>query len=139
MANLGYKHTAEARENMRVAHTGLILKSAEHKRQVLRNACSRHHRKLKEKLCSIYGTKCCNPNCKWQNEDGSFGCADIRILQLDHKQGGGYNSRKGISSTNYYRQAIKNPDTEKYQMLCPNCNWIKRVERKEYFHATSII
>jgi hypothetical protein len=63
------------------------------------------------------------------------GFSDIRILQLDHKNGGGVKDLKvfGNSPFRMYRYYVGHPDEakEKLQVLCPNCNWLKRVEREE--------
>jgi hypothetical protein len=119
------------RDNISIAIVG-FLRTPEQKREAYLEKGRRANRKLKEKLCTIYGLRCSSPKCRWLNDDGTFGCTDISILQLDHKMGKGVQSRKGISSMEYYRKAVKNPDKEKYQMLCPNCNWLKRVEMKEF-------
>ena len=119
------------RDNISIALVG-FLRTPKQKRQAQLDKGRRANRKLKERLCKIYGFKCCSKKCRWVNEDGSKGCSDIRILQLDHKLGGGVKSRKGISSLQYYRRAIEQHDKKKYQMLCPNCNWIKRMENKEF-------
>lgn len=65
------------------------------------------------------------------------GCArcgfnDIRALQIDHIKGGGNRERKRSGST-YYNQVLKSfaANEGKYQILCANCNWIKRVENNE--------
>lgn len=115
------------------ARLGFIPTPEQRKRAKLEKH-RRANRRLKEKLCRIYGCKCANSECRWKNKDGSFGCTDIRILQLDHKLGGGSRERSLTSSLEIYRKAIKKVDKRKYQILCPNCNWIKRMEQKEYPH-----
>lgn len=64
------------------------------------------------------------------------GCGDIRVLQIDHIHGDGAQERKVLGgSTTLYRKILKmsKPQVRKqYQVLCANCNWIKRVERREY-------
>jgi len=58
------------------------------------------------------------------------GFADPRALQLDHKKGNGAEERRKIKDTErYYKHIYEN--IEEYQVLCANCNWIKRVELKE--------
>ena len=59
------------------------------------------------------------------------GFKDIRALQIDHVDGGGSQARK-TKGTNYSEIArdIKN-GSKKYQLLCANCNWIKRDENNE--------
>lgn len=55
--------------------------------------------------------------------------SDIRALQIDHINGDGTIERKSLSPCKLYKLALNNPT--KYQVLCANCNWIKRVENKE--------
>jgi hypothetical protein len=73
---------------------------------------------------------------------GRFMCAscsydgDIRALCLDHKNGDGYIDRSGERFNNSYkmiRYYLAHPDEafEKLQVLCYNCNWIKKLESKE--------
>ena len=64
------------------------------------------------------------------------GITDIRVLQIDHINGGGERERtkgrryQGIlldirdKSEEYIKQH--------YHLLCANCNWIKRYERGEH-------
>lgn len=64
------------------------------------------------------------------------GFSDKRALQFDHIDGDGWKETKiMISSTARLRHYIKNPDytKNKIQVLCANCNWIKRNENKEFF------
>lgn len=57
--------------------------------------------------------------------------SDPRALQVDHVNGGGKKELRTITSYNKYFKMIKS-NPEKYQLLCANCNWIKRVENKEH-------
>lgn len=54
------------------------------------------------------------------------GNTDARCLQLDHINGGGCKELKRIGSEAIYRKALKEPSN--YQVLCTNCNWLKRYE-----------
>ena len=54
------------------------------------------------------------------------GFSDIRALQIDHINGGGSKERKTKSGKSYLYHVLK--DLSKYQLLCANCNWIKRYE-----------
>ncbi len=59
------------------------------------------------------------------------GFSDPRALQIDHIGGGG--NKEAIArrhGTSYYRH-IKKVGGVGYQVLCANCNWIKRVENGE--------
>ncbi len=58
------------------------------------------------------------------------GFDDVRALTIDHKNGGGTNHRReAVSMWSIYRHALENPDL--YQVLCWNCNYIKRIEEGE--------
>jgi len=58
------------------------------------------------------------------------GFTDIRALQIDHKNGDGSAQRREIGGLHrMYRDILKNPVP--YQLLCANCNWIKRYENGE--------
>lgn len=62
------------------------------------------------------------------------GFSDIRALQFDHINGKGNLFREKIGG--YTHSVIfysKNPDIAKHelQVLCANCNWIKRYENNE--------
>ena len=65
---------------------------------------------------ALLGNKCCK-----------CGFADWRALQLDHKNGGGFKDVRSIARS---RDVLRHP--EKYQLLCANCNWIKKHEQKEH-------
>lgn len=54
---------------------------------------------------------------------------DVRILQLDHINGGGNQERREIGTRGIRRKALEHP--ELYQLLCPNCNWTKRYDLDE--------
>ena len=61
---------------------------------------------------------------------------DVRALQIDHKMGGGTTEMKQMKSEylfKIYRKMITSPEEfcGKYQLLCANCNWVKRSENKE--------
>ena len=60
---------------------------------------------------------------------------DARILQLDHKNGGGITEKRRLGFFAMNRKVLVMPLDEcrvRYQLLCPNCNWIKRRERNEF-------
>ena len=54
------------------------------------------------------------------------GFDDIRALQIDHIFGNGPEMR--LSKPGIMKYYLENPDTayEDLQILCANCNWIKR-------------
>lgn len=63
------------------------------------------------------------------------GMNDIRCLQIDHIDGGGSKEKK-LHKNNYFYykiiyEKILSGSTE-YQILCANCNWIKRSQNREF-------
>jgi putative zinc finger protein len=97
-------------------------------------------RKLRIEILKKLGGRCNDPNCRWQNDDGTRGCTDCRALQIDHTDGGGsaeLRAGHGVGLAHLYRvrddlkwSALAGIPS-RYQLLCANCNWIKRHEAKE--------
>ena len=58
------------------------------------------------------------------------GFSDKRGLQFDHINGGGYQDRKKYRGQGMYRHILK-IGGEGFQVLCSNCNWIKKYEDLE--------
>ena len=56
------------------------------------------------------------------------GFSDRRALQIDHINGTAGQKRLNPGAIPYAVLA----GVEGYQLLCANCNWIKRVENREY-------
>lgn len=86
------------------------------------------NQKLKECIYSLLGNKC-----------RICGFLDYRALQIDHINGGGIqerNSRNGSHDRAFVLKSILNKEN-KYQLLCANCNWIKRFENKEHGRGNS--
>ncbi len=63
------------------------------------------------------------------------GFNDTRALQIDHVNGGGKNERKEFKCKMhaYYKKVLDDKNGE-YQLLCANCNWIKRFTSNEIYH-----
>lgn len=78
------------------------------------------------KIISYLGGKCIK-----------CGFTDIRALQLDHIHGhGNIITKHGANSGAIYHYYLSHPEqmeelTTMYQVLCSNCNWIKRYENNE--------
>ena len=73
---------------------------------------------IREQIFQLLGKKC------------PCGFDDIRALQIDHKNGGGKQHIESFKSRHeYYKYVRDNPD--EFQILCANCNWIKRHEKNE--------
>jgi hypothetical protein len=92
-----------------------------------------YHRRFwaerREKVITFLGGKCANPECRWLNEDGTFGCTDARCLQVDHVEGGGNQEVKEIGHYQMWKRVLAG--AEGYQLLCANCNWIKKHVNEE--------
>ena len=81
---------------------------------------------VKSVVFDLYGRKCVR-----------CGFSDMRALQLDHVKDDGNLNRirkrdgKRVTKTQpAWYDAMKSYRPEKYQILCANCNWIKRHERE---------
>lgn len=82
----------------------------------------RYRDEIRQKIISLLGGKCVR-----------CGFTDWRALQIDHINGGGSRERKTARSMSaYYRQIIES-NGDGYQLLCANCNQIKRYEEGEQY------
>lgn len=105
---------------------------------------SKYHRdwrrQLRRDVLERLGGRCASTDCAWVNKDGSHGCTDWRCLQIDHVFGGGAKERKTYvgskGQTWFYRKVMKD-ETGSYQLLCANCNWIKKYVNDESSGQTS--
>jgi hypothetical protein len=83
-----------------------------------------YYRRLRNSVIETLGGKCIE-----------CGFSDKRALQIDHIKGGGSMERKTKKfSGQFHKQVIESflKGEEKYQLLCANCNWIKRFKNCEY-------
>lgn len=69
--------------------------------------------------------------CRWCKFD------DWRALQVDHVVGGGIKERSALTATAYAKKILASLPGEVYQLLCANCNQIKRYECGEGFGANA--
>lgn len=82
-------------------------------------------RKLRTEIIRLLGDKCVR--CSYN---------DIRALQIDHVYGGGRRKYShGRHNRYYYSTILKkiSHGSKDYQLLCANCNWIKRFENNEIY------
>ena len=75
---------------------------------------------LKEKIFDKLGHVCCK-----------CGFADKRALQIDHRNGGGNQEHKKVKNHESFLNLVLRDVDNRYQILCANCNWIKRIENRE--------
>lgn len=89
--------------------------------KVRKNYMQAYHQRIRNAIFEILGKQCVN-----------CGFDDIRALQIDHIEGGGHKEKSKIT-THYFKFVLGEilKGSTKYQVLCANCNWIKRAENKE--------
>jgi len=100
--------------------------AAQVRRQAILYARERNAR-LRQHILNLYGRKCARCNF-----------SDERALQLDHKKGFAkkyeFNGKKypyrGVIL--YSRILLGELPQDDFQLLCANCNWIKRHENGEF-------
>ncbi|OGL70084.1 hypothetical protein A3D60_03415 [Candidatus Uhrbacteria bacterium RIFCSPHIGHO2_02_FULL_47_29] len=81
-------------------------------------------KQIRKEVIKMLGGKC--KRCNF---------SDIRALQIDHVNGNGSKEVKSFYGGNKTMQRYiftGRLPKENYQILCANCNWIKRHENKEF-------
>jgi len=96
-----------------------FLKNRSQHREYQRNWSKNKLNEIKEKVFKKLGNVC-----------SRCGYSDKRALCIDHKNGGGVKELRSLSVFQYYKKVLEDT-TGSYQILCHNCNWIKKWERKE--------
>jgi hypothetical protein len=84
---------------------------------------SRSRAKVRQQIIAALGGKC--QRC---------GFDDWRALQVDHVNGGGSRHRSTyVSMSRYYKDILASAQAQsgEYQLLCANCNQVKRYEAGE--------
>lgn len=99
------------------------IKYKENNPKNVKESNKKYHAKNRENLLNLLGNVCCK-----------CGFSDKRALQIDHIHGGGIKERKLYNTKDYHRIVLKSLENKenKYQLLCANCNWIKRYENREW-------
>ena len=89
----------------------------------IKDIAKRGRMKQKREVFELLGNKCVR-----------CGFSDPRALQIDHINGHGLRERKQFKSfhsyLNHVIEQIKKGSKD-YQLLCANCNWIKKSENDE--------
>jgi hypothetical protein len=80
-----------------------------------------YRKKMKQKVILAYSHDIKCSKCNF---------SDIRALTIDHINGGGTQHRKKINGS-FYKWLEKNNYPKEYQVLCMNCQFIKRDENNE--------
>lgn len=105
-------------------------KNPERNLELNRQSCKRTRILLKQQVFQKLGNRCNSLNCRWINEDGSKGCTDPGCLQIDHVFGNGNIERthNHLKDGRKFYKKVLTDTTGSYQILCANCNWIKRYD-----------
>lgn len=85
-------------------------------------ASRNYKQRVKRECFQLFGDKC--KACEY---------SDIRALQLDHTHGNPHRraGQYGRGSTGLYIAILKGRlPVSAFQLLCANCNWIKRMESR---------
>ena len=88
-----------------------------------RMSCSKSKYDIRMRLINLLGGECVR-----------CGFRDVKALQFDHINGGGSKIRSiGGGHYTIWRNYLKDPVKAnlEIQILCANCNWIKRYDKKE--------
>lgn len=83
----------------------------------------KYQKKVRLQILELLGNKC-----------RACGFDDYRALQVDHVNGGGrkeYTHTIARGSYNVHLLKKISSGSKDYQLLCANCNWIKRYENNE--------
>lgn len=117
------KYYLKHKKEIQIAHKNYYRK---HKKDYTRRTKESRH-KLRIEIIEFLGGKCTNPF--GQHSEPYI---DIRCLQIDHIRGNGHKEKKiiGVDTPKFYQRIRNHP--KDYQLLCANCNWIKRWENKEF-------
>jgi len=81
---------------------------------------AKRHRRTREAVIDKLGGACV-----------ICGFSDYRALQIDHVNGGGTADRKVYGHRYGFLRRVLDDTNNTYQLLCANCNWIKRWENHE--------
>ncbi|WP_157368697.1 hypothetical protein [Zavarzinella formosa] len=115
-------HRSICKECRKTNHKNLMVENSEYRKAHLKRQ-SRYTEKNKEIVMSNYsnGAMCCS-HCGYDN---------MLALSIDHVNGGGCKHRQEINK-NFYSWLRKNGFPEGYQVLCMNCQFVKRHKNNEW-------
>jgi hypothetical protein len=93
----------------------------------------RWYAKRRAEAFAKLGNRCASENCRYFNYDGTLGCDEPHLLQVDHVFGDGAKDRARKNDAKLFDSIMA--DTKgRYQLLCPTCNWLKRILNREVAH-----
>jgi hypothetical protein len=113
----------EYRRNRRRLNIGCNADEYKNNREKHLLTCKRRNARYRQVVIEHYSPKLCCVKC---------GFDDIRALSIDHKNSDGASHRKELNGKNFYKWLIENQFPSNFQVLCMNCQFIKRHEENEY-------
>ena len=127
--NKNYRHThPKYRKKIYAYNKDYRNKHIEDCRKNLRKSERKRRQFIKNEILKLLGNQCINPYGEHKEP-----YTNILALQIDHINGGGNKARKKVNVTKFYLDILKEIQngSKDYQLLCANCNWIKRFKNKE--------
>lgn len=130
---------ARNKEKIKASSNAWYHRTKETRREAILASSRRSYRKNREQKLAYNKKLWQNLRFKVLEAAGGARCvncgfSDWRALQVDHVNGGGtkeMRENRTYNNPRVYAKIIKE-SPEKYQVLCANCNWIKRYEKKEH-------
>ena len=95
---------------------------------------------IRQEIINLLGGRCSNADCRWTNDDGSLGCKDPDLLEIDHVYDDGFLSRRKNKKHNLVAsleslcgmlRQIKS-GSDRYQLLCSCCHRAKTRKRPKW-------
>lgn len=126
--NYASMHVQELRDYQK-NYTETVRKANPEKLKLQRQTTRKN---FKQKVLDVLGCKCSNADCRWLNEDGTLGCTDWRLLEVDHINGDGAKERKELGYWKIMYSILEFGAQGKYQTLCKCCNHLKRIKNGEH-------
>jgi len=133
------KHGKEYRlkniEKLREYNRNWIRKQRQKNPEKYREICRKWRREHPERIKELYQKYYLRLKMrifeKLGNKCVRCGFSDSRALQIDHIYGGGVKEIKTLNNRQKFLKKVLMDKKGKYQILCANCNAIKKVENKE--------
>ena len=102
-------------------HSKLVVSWKEKNKDRVLITTKKYRDRCRQEVIEFFGSKCMR-----------CGFDDTRALQIDHIAGGGRKDRASYSSIQEFYKKVIEEKANKYQLLCANCNQIKRLQNMEH-------
>lgn len=113
----------KSRREQRQLKIGCYANEYEKSREQHLAICHRRYHRYKQVVFEHYSPSMCCVKCGFQ---------DMRALSIDHINSDGAEHRKKLGGKNIHKWLIENNFPPQFQVLCMNCQFIKRHEKNEY-------